>query len=79
MCILVTSYFMLIFSDWIPDDAKLKVKGSPNLKSTLGLTLLAIIIFYIAINLSILLREIIMQFKDKWRKRRTIKIRKKRR
>ena len=67
--ILITSYFLLIFSDWIPDTAKLKVKGSPNLKSTMGLVLLAFICVYILINLSLMTRAIVLEFKAKWRKR----------
>lgn len=69
LIILITSYFLLIFSDWIPDTAKLKVKGSPNLKSTMGLVLLAMIGLYILINLSLMAHAIVFEFKAKWRKR----------
>ena len=66
---------MLIFSDWIPDDAYLKVKGAPNLKTTMGLALLLIICLYILINLSLMARAGALEFKAKWRKRQTIKMR----
>jgi hypothetical protein len=61
--ILITSYFLLIFSDWIPDTAELKVKGSPNLKSTMGLVVIAMICFYILINLSLMAHAIVLEFK----------------
>ena len=60
---------MLIFSDWIPEDANLKVRGAPNLKSTMGLVLLAIICLYILINLSLMASAIVLELKSKWRKR----------
>jgi hypothetical protein len=66
---------MLIFSDWIPDDANLKVRGAPNLKMTMGLVLLAMICLYILIKLSLMACALALEFKAKWRKRQTIKMR----
>jgi hypothetical protein len=66
---------MLIFSDWIPDEANLKVRGAPNLKTTTGLVLIATICFYILINLSLMARAVAKEFKEKLRKRQTIKMR----
>ena len=60
---------MLIFSDWIPDDANLKLRGAFNLKSTMGYVLLAMICLYILINLSLMARAIVLEFKAKLRKR----------
>ena len=51
---------MLIFSDWIPDDANLKVRGAPNLKSTMGYVQLAMICLYIFINISLMARTVIL-------------------
>ena len=64
---LITSYFMLIFSNWIADDEKLAVRGNPNLKSTMGFVMLATIILYILINLSVMGRAILQEAKAKWR------------
>ncbi len=66
---------MLIFSDWIPDDANLKVRGAPNIKTTMGLVLLFMICLYILINLSLMVRAGALEFKAKWRKQQTIKMR----
>ncbi len=54
---------MLIFSDWIPDEANLKGRGAPNLKTTIGLVLLAMICLYILINLNMMARAVALGFK----------------
>ena len=66
---------MLIFSDWIPDDAKLKVRGAPNLKSSMGNVLLAMICLYIFINISLMAHAGALEFKAKLRNKRTIQMR----
>jgi len=66
---------MLIFSNWIPDDANLKLRGAPNLKSTVGFVLLVMICLYIFINISLMARVAILDFKAKLRTRRTIQMR----
>jgi len=72
---LISSYFMLIFSNWISDDEKLLVRGNPNLKSTMGLAMLALIIFCILINLSVMGRAILQEAKAKWKTRQTVNMR----
>jgi hypothetical protein len=66
---------MLIFSNWISDDEKLLVRGNPNLKSTMGLAMLALIIFCILINLSVMGRAILQEAKAKWKTRQTVNMR----
>ena len=69
---------MLIFSGWIPDDTKLPVRGNPNLKSTMGLAMLASIIIAILTNLYVMVRVIVLEFKAKWRTKQSIKMRQRR-
>jgi hypothetical protein len=66
---------MLIFSDWIPEDANLKMRGDYNLKSTIGYVLIAMICLYIFINISLMAHTIILNFIAKLRTRRTIQLR----
>jgi len=66
---------MLTFSNWIADDEKLAVRGSPNLKSTLGYAMLVTIIIYILINLSILGRAVLKIALEKLKNWYTIKMR----
>jgi hypothetical protein len=66
---------MLTFSNWISDDEKLLVRGNPNLKSTMGLAMLSLIIFCILINLSVMGRAILQEAKAKWKTRQTVNLR----
>jgi hypothetical protein len=50
--ILASSYFMLVFSGWVPDDQKL-TGTSLNLKSTVGRVMFALIALNILTNIAI--------------------------
>jgi len=57
--ILVSSYFMLAFSEWIPDDQKL-TGTNLNLKNTIGQAMFALIAINIFTNLVIVCRALVL-------------------
>jgi hypothetical protein len=71
--ILVSSYFMLIFSDWIPNTEELTGVGM-NLKSTMGLVMLIILLLCVVVNLFIVVRELCISLIAKFRHRKMVKM-----
>jgi len=71
--ILVSSYFMLIFSDWIPNTEELTGVGM-NLKSTMGLVMLIILLLCVVVNLFIVVRELCITLIAKFRHRKMVKM-----
>ena len=63
---------MLVFSDWVPDQATLPVKGTPNLKSMIGRGVIGIICLYVFVNLWIMGVEVAAQ-KKAWIRKVKIK------
>jgi hypothetical protein len=60
--ILVSSYFMLIFSGWIPDDQKL-TGTNLNVKNTMGRAMFAFIALNILTNIAIVGRALALKAK----------------
>ena len=56
--ILVSSYFMLAFSEWIPDDQKL-TGTNLNIKNTMGKVMFAVIALNIATNIFIIIQALV--------------------
>jgi len=66
--ILVVSYFMLVFSGWIPDDQRL-TGTDLNLKNTMGRAMFAVIALNILTNIAILCSAVAQKVKSKLRER----------
>ena len=71
--ILGSSYFMLIFSGWIPDDQKL-TGTNLNLKNTLGLVMFVLIALNFLTNIAIVCAAMAKEGKTKLKVRRARKI-----
>ena len=71
--ILASSYFMLIFSGWIPDD-QLLTGTNLNLKNTMGRVMFALISLNIFANIAIIGRALAMKAKSKLRERQVRKL-----
>lgn len=71
--VLISSYFMLIFSDWIPNNEELTGFGI-NLKSALGRVMLIIMLLCIAVNLFIVIYELCITIITKIKTRKKIKM-----
>jgi len=56
--ILESSYFMLVFSGWIPDDQKL-TGTNLNIKNTMGKVMFAVIALNIATNIFIIIQALV--------------------
>ena len=74
--ILVSSYFMLIFSRWIPDD-QLLTGTNLNLKNTMGRAMFALIALNIFTNIFIVCRALGLKVKSNLRERKIRKMQKK--
>jgi len=61
-----SSYFMLIFSDWIPHEQKL-TGTNLNLKHTLGKVMFALIALNISANIFIVCRPLALKVKSNLR------------
>ena len=57
-----SSYFMLVFSEWIPDDQKL-TGTKLNLKNTMGQIMFALIALNIFTNIVIVCRALVLKVK----------------
>ena len=66
--ILASSYIMLPFSGWIPDDQKL-TGTNLNLKNTVGRVMLALIVLKILTNIAIVCRALALKVKSNLRER----------
>ena len=66
--ILGSSYFMLIFSGWIPDD-QLLTGTNLNLKNTMGRVMFALIALNIFTNIAIVCRALGLKAKSNLRQR----------
>ena len=60
--ILASSYFMLVFSEWIPDDQKL-TGTKLNIKNTMGQVMFALIALNIFTNSVIVCRALVLKVK----------------
>jgi hypothetical protein len=63
-----SSYFMLVFSEWIPDDQKL-TGTKLNLKNTMGQVMFALIALNISTNIFIVCRALALKVKSNMRER----------
>ena len=66
--ILASSYFMLIFSGWIPDD-QLLTGTNLNLKNSMGRVMFALIALNIFTNITIVFRALVLKVKSNLRGR----------
>ena len=67
--ILLTGYFMLMFSGWIPDEEK--IAGLElNTKTAIGLAMLCSVLLNVMVNIGIVLVSLGQEIKRKWRIRR---------
>lgn len=57
-------YYMLLFTDWVPDELTVKRTGK-NLKNSFGFAMLVIMCVYMAIHLLIIAIALVMELKKK--------------
>jgi len=69
----LTTYCMLIFSNWIPDETTMPYSDF-NLKSAVGRFMLGLIGVFVGINVFIIAREMTLNLKAKFRQRKMIKM-----
>ena len=70
--VLISAYFMLIFSDWIDNTAELQ--GFGNLKSAVGRVMLIVLLICVVVNITIVVREVSVGLKAKFRSKKIIKM-----
>jgi len=69
----LTAYYMLIFSNWVPDDATMPYSDL-NLKTAVGRTMLGLVGVIIVTNIFIITKEIVLALKAKLRLRKKIQM-----
>jgi len=69
----LTSYYMMIFSNWVPDDATMPYSDL-NLKTAVGRSMLVLIGVFILINVFVITREMVLALKAKLRQRKMIQM-----